>query len=521
MKAKTKVRIGVLWACVSAFLALGACAQVAFDTTHSSTQPDPSSFADALSPPGGVPCRMPRPAYTALQRKLGIHGRVHVTYVINTVGRIDLAIVDGSSGNQELDNAARESVVHATCAPYVVDGVAHRVVQNTSFNFEPALEIKPAAQSHAQAASESSSTAQLPAPQAAVADTVKRAAPASAASSPAVSQPVVPATAAPSLAKAIQEAMLQKMGVAPDSPRAAQIKRWNERIVGDPDISRFFGNGPNHASIGSLSPTLRAEFAAEGVLRLSPEQRSTLVEVTLKALDNAPADCGGVKDGALVTARYMPLATMSDAEIDAYYAVSFAMLKQTALQAPLAQVTEEQRAAGAQALGKTMEALLKNDPEGTRAAAAAVVDPAGVSAEVWCRNSRLYNRAVLATPQPMRDWSLVATDTDLRAKLATLSQASMSTGQPVAATALDYATQVQRRVRPNIVWSGPTLNLETGIFVRCAPSGTILSATISRSSGNDAWDMAALRAVQNSDPMPVDATGRAPREFTLTMRPAG
>jgi TonB family protein len=502
MKAKSKVRIGVLWACASALLALGACAQVASDAKHSNTQPDPSSFADALSPPGGVPCRMPRPAYTALQRQLGIHGRVHVTYVINTVGRIDLAIVDGSSGNQELDNAARESVVHATCAPYVVDGVAHRVVQNTTFNFEPALPIKPAEHPSAPAAGVSSSAAQPPAP---LADPAKLAA---------------PATATPSLGEAIQEAMLQKMGIPPDSPRAAQIKRWNERMHSDPDVNRFFGGGPNHASIRSLSPPLIAEFAAEGLLRLSPEQRTTLVEMTLKAFDNAPADCGGIKNGAQVTSRYLPLATMSDAEVDAYYGATFAMLKQSALQAPLAQVTEEQRAAGMQALGKSLVELLKGDPEGTRAAAGAVADPAGVSAEAWCRNIRLYNRGVLATPQPMRDWALVAADTDMRAKLASLAQASAAPANSATA-ALDYAMQLKRRVQSNVVWSGPTLNLETGVTVRCEPSGAIVSATISRSSGNAAWDMAALRAVQQSDPMPVDATGRAPREIIIKVRPVG
>jgi TonB family protein len=84
-----------------------------------------------------------------------------------------------------------------------------------------------------------------------------------------------------------------------------------------------------------------------------------------------------------------------------------------------------------------------------------------------------------------------------------------------------YAEKVQRRVRPNIVWSGASAGLETEIAVRCARSGTLLSATVSRPSGNDQWDQAALLAVQRADPMPVGTNGRAPGEFTIAMRPSG
>ena len=89
------------------------------------------------------------------------------------------------------------------------------------------------------------------------------------------------------------------------------------------------------------------------------------------------------------------------------------------------------------------------------------------------------------------------------------------------ATSPGYAEKVQRRVRPNIVWSGETAGLETVVTVRCAPSGTLLSSTVTRSSGNDQWDEAALRAVRRSDPMPVDINGQAPSSFTITLRPAG
>ncbi|CAE6813831.1 hypothetical protein R69927_05310 [Paraburkholderia domus] len=523
MKALTRLNKFFLITCASAFFALSACAPVGQDAGHASGQPATSTFADALAPPGGVPCRFKRPNYTALQRQLGIRGSVHVTYVVNTVGRIDLAIVDKSSGNQELDNAARDSVVQGTCAPYIADGVAHRVVQNTTFTFGPALTVKPARQEAAQTVIDSSSavTPNHLSQQAAPANPVSRATPATSVPSAAVALPSSSTTAPQSLEQAIQAAILQRMGIAPDSARAALIKHWGERMRDDPDVSRLLGNGPNHGSVFSLSPSLRAQFFADAVLRMSPEDRSKLLEITSKALDNAPADCGGVKNAAIVMQRYMPLASMSDAEIDAYFGVTFAMFKQSALQAPVAHVTEEQRAQALHAVLNTLKDMLKNDAEGTRDVAAAVADPAGVSPEVWCKNARLYNRAVLATPQPLRDWSIVAADTDAKARINSLGEIGMPGATQPSLAPQDYATQVQRRVRPNVIWAGPVLDSETAITVHCLPNGTLLSATVTRSSGNAAWDTAALHAVQRSDPMPLDASGQTPREFVIVLRSAG
>ncbi len=102
------------------------------------------------------------------------------------------------------------------------------------------------------------------------------------------------------------------------------------------------------------------------------------------------------------------------------------------------------------------------------------------------------------------------------------SQGAQSTTPPDTAmrrASGAYAEKVRRLVRPNILWGGETQGLETVISVRCAPSGTLLSATVSRSSGNPAWDDVALRAVQRSDPMPVDTNGKTPASFLIVVRP--
>jgi colicin import membrane protein len=102
-----------------------------------------------------------------------------------------------------------------------------------------------------------------------------------------------------------------------------------------------------------------------------------------------------------------------------------------------------------------------------------------------------------------------------------LAKSGTGSGSGGTAASPGYADKVRRAVRPNISWGGETEGLETVISVRCSPTGTLLSATISRSSGNQAWDDAALRAVQRSDPMPQDIDGKTPASFKITLRPAG
>ncbi|SIT42754.1 Protein TolA [Paraburkholderia ribeironis] len=102
-----------------------------------------------------------------------------------------------------------------------------------------------------------------------------------------------------------------------------------------------------------------------------------------------------------------------------------------------------------------------------------------------------------------------------------LAKSGTGTGSGGTAASSGFNDKVQRRVRPNVIWSGPTEGLETVVSVRCSPTGTLLSASVSRSSGNSAWDAAALRAVQRSDPMPQDTNGKTPESFLITLRPAG
>ncbi|WP_415913873.1 energy transducer TonB [Paraburkholderia sp. J76] len=81
-----------------------------------------------------------------------------------------------------------------------------------------------------------------------------------------------------------------------------------------------------------------------------------------------------------------------------------------------------------------------------------------------------------------------------------------------------FPQKVQQLLQSRLVWNGKNTGLETLVSVQCSADGRLLSAKIVRSSGDMAWDAAVMRAVQQSDPMPVDDDGRTPSQFKITFR---
>ncbi|MEX3858238.1 TonB family protein [Paraburkholderia sp. BR10923] len=77
--------------------------------------------------------------------------------------------------------------------------------------------------------------------------------------------------------------------------------------------------------------------------------------------------------------------------------------------------------------------------------------------------------------------------------------------------------KIRRLVHSHLVWHGDSVSLPTVISVKCAPDGKLLSATIVQSSGNFAWDAAALNAVRLSDPLPTDDSGKTPALIKITL----
>ncbi|KDP87203.1 energy transducer TonB [Cupriavidus sp. SK-3] len=83
-----------------------------------------------------------------------------------------------------------------------------------------------------------------------------------------------------------------------------------------------------------------------------------------------------------------------------------------------------------------------------------------------------------------------------------------------------YSDRLRRRVKPNIIFTKDVAgNPAAVVAVRLAPDGSLLSARLTKSSGNSAWDSAVLRAVERSDPLPRDENGIAPASLTITFKP--
>jgi colicin import membrane protein len=83
-----------------------------------------------------------------------------------------------------------------------------------------------------------------------------------------------------------------------------------------------------------------------------------------------------------------------------------------------------------------------------------------------------------------------------------------------------YAGRVQARIRPNIIYQQDfPASLRTDVEVRAAPDGTITGRRVVKSSGNSAWDDAALRAIDRTGSLPRDVDGRVPSPLILSMRP--
>ena len=83
-----------------------------------------------------------------------------------------------------------------------------------------------------------------------------------------------------------------------------------------------------------------------------------------------------------------------------------------------------------------------------------------------------------------------------------------------------YGSKVRAAVKPNVIFSddisgNPTAEIE----VRTTLDGSIISQRLVKSSGNKAWDDAAIKAVIRTGSLPRDTDGRVPTPMILEMRP--
>ncbi|MBC8732185.1 TonB C-terminal domain-containing protein [Paraburkholderia sp. UCT2] len=330
------------------------------------------------------------------------------------------------------------------------------------------------------------------------------------------------------IGKPLDTTAFVRLGIPSGSSKAKILTEWAQKVVSDPDIKTYFSTSNTDPAAASTMGFSHALGMLDGMQRISQEDREQLIGMSTRALDNAPPDCGGAKNLQVITSRYLSLGTESDKDFQAQLHAMFDLLKQSTANTPPPQITAAQRLQGQLALSTSIADALKQDPSETDDLGLLMSGKqADLSPVAWCRATRFYRDALDKTPQPARDWVMLAelenqrrSASVLMTALKNLASMTQAARQPAAAPKVfDYAEMVRQHVRPNIVWSGKADRKETVVEVNCTPSGSLESVRIVRPSGDRAWDRAALEAVRRSDPMPRDESGRAPPSFTITLRP--
>jgi colicin import membrane protein len=84
----------------------------------------------------------------------------------------------------------------------------------------------------------------------------------------------------------------------------------------------------------------------------------------------------------------------------------------------------------------------------------------------------------------------------------------------------NYAGRIKARIKPNIVFPDEVAgNPKATVEVRCGPDGRIISRKLITSSGVPSWDEAVLRAVDRTEVLPADESGRVPPVIQIDFRP--
>lgn len=99
--------------------------------------------------------------------------------------------------------------------------------------------------------------------------------------------------------------------------------------------------------------------------------------------------------------------------------------------------------------------------------------------------------------------------------LGTMGSSAQS-GGPTAA----YGGRIKARIKPNIVFAETVSGNPTALVeVRCAADGRIISRRLLKSSGLSSWDEAVLRAVDRTEVLPANESGRVPPIIELEFKP--
>jgi colicin import membrane protein len=86
-----------------------------------------------------------------------------------------------------------------------------------------------------------------------------------------------------------------------------------------------------------------------------------------------------------------------------------------------------------------------------------------------------------------------------------------------------YSEQIRNAIKQNILYkqnpNDRKLDLQTIVLVECEENGLIKSRKILKSSGSGAWDASVLNALDKTQRLPTDSTGKAPPVLEIRFKP--
>jgi colicin import membrane protein len=83
-----------------------------------------------------------------------------------------------------------------------------------------------------------------------------------------------------------------------------------------------------------------------------------------------------------------------------------------------------------------------------------------------------------------------------------------------------YAGRIRARIKPNLVFTESVSGDRPAVVeLRCAPDGRIISRKLIESSGIPRWDEAVLRAIDRTEVLPADESGKVPPVMQISYRP--
>lgn len=97
---------------------------------------------------------------------------------------------------------------------------------------------------------------------------------------------------------------------------------------------------------------------------------------------------------------------------------------------------------------------------------------------------------------------------------------SAGAGSSPKGPSASYAGRVKARVLPNVVFTEDiTGNPKAEVQVSTTADGTIMSQRLVKSSGNQAWDDAVIKAIMRTGSLPRDVDGRVPTPMIIVFQP--